>query len=173
MDEGQAPRLCDGYVIRELCRDDYCKGLAALLSQLTSVGDLTESRFQEVFDFRARQARTYRSLVVEHCESKQLAATATLIVEAKFVHGGSSVGHVEDVVVDSNHQRRGLARCLLARLAEEAERLGCYKVILDCKDENMALYEKCGYRPMERQMRLDIPAHKDDSSSTPKRLKTS
>ena len=33
--------------------------------------------------------------MVEHLESKQLVGSATLLVEAKFIHGGAKVGHVE------------------------------------------------------------------------------
>ena len=31
------------------------------------------------------------------------------------------------------------------------------QVILDCKPENVALYEKCGYRSVDVHMRLDLP----------------
>mmetsp|Transcript_29729 Transcript_29729/g.61355 ORF Transcript_29729/g.61355 Transcript_29729/m.61355 type:complete len:164 (+) Transcript_29729:95-586(+) len=152
-----APPLPDGYVLREMCKSDYRKGLVPLLEQLTQVDDLNERRFLEVFDMRVRQADVYRCMVIEHLESQELAATATLLVEAKFIHGGAKVGHIEDVVVDTGHRGKGLARCLMHALAEEASRLKCYKVILDCKEHNVALYEKFGYRSCDVHMRLDLP----------------
>ena len=151
------PPVPEGYVMREMCKSDFRKGLVPLLEQLTQVDDLSEGRFLEVFDLRARQADVYRCMVIEHGESQELVATATLLVEAKFIHGGAKVGHVEDVVVDTCHRGKGLARCLMHALAEEASRLGCYKVILDCKEHNVALYEKCGYRTCDVHMRLDLP----------------
>lgn len=47
--------------------------------------------------------------------------------------------------------------CLLAcRLVEElvavAAQQGCYKVILDCSEDNQAFYEKCGLTRKEVQM---------------------
>ncbi|CAE8603916.1 unnamed protein product [Polarella glacialis] len=156
--------LCEGYNVRRLHRDDYHKGLGALLSQLT-VGDLAEERFLEMFHLRESQAGVYHTFVIEHLETHRLVATATLIVEAKFVHGGSFVGHIEDVVVDDSHRRKGLAKSLMDAVAHEAQRLKCYKVILDCNETNVPVYEKCGYRVGERQMRLDIPPETSASGS--------
>eukprot|EP00420_Gonyaulax_spinifera_P016766 CAMPEP_0197911752 /NCGR_PEP_ID=MMETSP1439-20131203/73432_1 /TAXON_ID=66791 /ORGANISM="Gonyaulax spinifera, Strain CCMP409" /LENGTH=182 /DNA_ID=CAMNT_0043533501 /DNA_START=62 /DNA_END=610 /DNA_ORIENTATION=+ len=154
-----SPLLIDGgYELRHLRYDDYDKGFIPLMSQLTAVGELPKARFAEVFDRRRKQADVYRTFVIEHTATEQLAATATLMIEAKFVHGGAQVGHVEDVVVDSGHRKKGLARELLLALAREAQRAGCYKVILDCNEDNVAFYQKCGYRSCERQMRLDLPA---------------
>merc|ERR1711963_1059480 len=89
------------------------------------------------------------------------------MIEAKFVHGGSQVGHVEDVVVDAAHRKKGLARELLAALANQARTAGCYKIILDCKEENAAFYEKCQYRRCERQMRLDLDSHAHGAGNDP------
>mmetsp|Transcript_108168 Transcript_108168/g.337153 ORF Transcript_108168/g.337153 Transcript_108168/m.337153 type:complete len:175 (+) Transcript_108168:116-640(+) len=146
------------YELRQLRLEDHQKGYAPLLAQLTDVGDLTEARFAEVFSFRQRLAEVYRTLVVEHIASQRIVATGTLVIEAKFVHGGSQVGHVEDIVVDEDHRKKGLARELMEGLAEAARVAGCYKVILDCKPENAPFYERCGYRRCECQMRLDIPS---------------
>eukprot|EP00933_Yihiella_yeosuensis_P051478 TRINITY_DN49420_c0_g1_i1.p1 TRINITY_DN49420_c0_g1~~TRINITY_DN49420_c0_g1_i1.p1 ORF type:complete len:197 (+),score=30.39 TRINITY_DN49420_c0_g1_i1:81-671(+) len=146
----------EGYQIRLVARNDFQKGIKQTLSQLTAAGNLTESRFLEVFQHRNRLENIYRCFVIEHLESQRIVGSATLMVEAKFLRGGSLVGHVEDVVVDSNHRGKGLAKHLMTKLAEEAKRLGCYKVILDCKKENVPLYEKCGYHVNETQMRLDI-----------------
>lgn len=152
-----APAPPAGYVIRPLESTDFSKGFVQLLGQLTSVGDLTEERFREVMELRQRQAGTYVTIVAEHEESGTLAATGSLIVEVKFVHGGASVGHVEDIVVDSGHRGKGLAKAIMDYLASEARKASCYKVILDCNESNCGLYEKCGYHKREVQMRLDLP----------------
>eukprot|EP00928_Gymnodinium_smaydae_P082412 TRINITY_DN65755_c0_g1_i1.p2 TRINITY_DN65755_c0_g1~~TRINITY_DN65755_c0_g1_i1.p2 ORF type:complete len:161 (-),score=27.86 TRINITY_DN65755_c0_g1_i1:114-596(-) len=149
-------RVPDGYALRLLEQTDFAKGFVPLLHQLTDVGALSEDRFREVFEQRERQAGVYRTVVLEHVESRQIVATASLIIELKFVHGGAPVGHVEDVVVDSSHRGKGLAKVVLVALHEEARKAGCYKVILDCKEDNCGLYEKCGYRRCEHQMRLDL-----------------
>mmetsp|Transcript_6048 Transcript_6048/g.14026 ORF Transcript_6048/g.14026 Transcript_6048/m.14026 type:complete len:155 (-) Transcript_6048:194-658(-) len=145
------------YRLRLLERDDFGKGYVQLLAQLTSADGLTEEAFQAIFDHRQALTETYRSVVIEHVPSSQVVATATLLVEKKFVHKGSSVGHIEDVVVDAGHRKKGLAKQALAFLEQEAKNLNCYKIILDCSDENVPVYEKSGYKPCQRQMRLDLP----------------
>ena len=37
-------------------------------------------------------------------------------------------------------------------LTKAAEVCGCYKVILDCSEENAGFYERCGYSRKEIQM---------------------
>eukprot|EP00418_Pyrodinium_bahamense_P065028 CAMPEP_0179088966 /NCGR_PEP_ID=MMETSP0796-20121207/40508_1 /TAXON_ID=73915 /ORGANISM="Pyrodinium bahamense, Strain pbaha01" /LENGTH=145 /DNA_ID=CAMNT_0020786505 /DNA_START=36 /DNA_END=470 /DNA_ORIENTATION=- len=145
MEEAGTIIISDEYELRRLRRDDHRKGYVSLLAQLTDVGDLTEACFVKVFDRREQQADVYRTLVIEHLASRQTVATGSLVVEAKFIHGGSLVGHVEDIVVDKEHRKKGLARELMNALAKEAQVLGCYKVILDCEADNVAFYEKCGW----------------------------
>mmetsp|Transcript_5326 Transcript_5326/g.13202 ORF Transcript_5326/g.13202 Transcript_5326/m.13202 type:complete len:193 (-) Transcript_5326:12-590(-) len=152
----------DGYQVRYLSLDDFNKGYLPLLEQLTVVGNLSEQRFTEVFKQRELQPDAYRTLVIEHVPSQQLVATGTLLVEAKFVREGTNVGHIEDIVVDSAHRGRGLAKRLMSALGEEAQATQCRKVILDCAERNIGFYEKCGYKAFERQMRLDLPCSARD-----------
>lgn len=79
-------------------------------------------------------------------------ACGTLVVERKLARGLGRCGHVEDVVVDSSVRGRGVGRLLLDALVAEAQKVGCYKVILDCSDENAAFYAKCGFVRKEVQM---------------------
>ncbi len=41
---------------------------------------------------------------------------------------------------------------VLAALLDYAREAWCYKVILDCSDQNVAFYEKCGFEKKEVQM---------------------
>ena len=86
------------------------------------------------------------------------ARPATLIVELKFTHQCGKVGHIEDVVTDSSVRGRGFGKRLVKRLLSEAAKLGCYKVILDANEKNVAFYEKCGFAKKEFQMRHDLDA---------------
>ena len=42
-------------------------------------------------------------------------ACGTLMVEHKFIHGGRSVGHIEDIVVDSSTRGSGLGKLMISR----------------------------------------------------------
>jgi len=40
---------------------------------------------------------------------------------------------------------KGLGRRIVQLLKQMAFAAGCYKVILDCRDDNVPFYEKCGF----------------------------
>ena len=45
-----------------------------------------------------------------------------------------------------------MPRPVVTALTRVAERMGCYKVILDCSEENQPFYEKCEFKRKEVQM---------------------
>ena len=63
-----------------------------------------------------------------------------------FLRNCGKVGHIEDVVVDSNARGLKLGKKIIAFLTEHAHLMECYKVILDCSLENKTFYEKCGFK---------------------------
>jgi glucosamine-phosphate N-acetyltransferase len=81
-------------------------------------------------------------------------ATASLLIEPKFIRNLSAVGHIEDVVVDPTMRGKHLGKKLIEHLTAVAKKAGCYKVILDCNEENMLFYEKCGYTKKGVEMGL-------------------
>lgn len=83
-----------------------------------------------------------------------LLACGTLVLERKLIRACGTCGHVEDVVVDASARGRGVGKLLLAALTELARQKGCYKVILDCSDDNVAFYTRCGFKRKEVQMAL-------------------
>ncbi len=74
----------------------------------------------------------YYIVVGEHGPTKKLVASATLLVERKFIHGCGVAGHIEDVVVDKSMRGRNLGLKLMEALKFLAQELGCYKLMLDC-----------------------------------------
>ena len=90
-------------------------------------------------------------------ETDQIVACATLVIEHKFIHACGRVGHIEDVVVDARQRGKQLGRILVEALRVVAVDgdgggFGCYKVILDCAEDNVSFYEKCEYRKKGVQM---------------------
>ena len=49
-----------------------------------------------------KNSSSYQIFVVEETGKKKIVATATLILEKKFIRGCGLAGHVEDVVVDES-----------------------------------------------------------------------
>jgi glucosamine-phosphate N-acetyltransferase len=137
--------------VRELRPEDLDRGFLDALSALSDV-DLTPAAAKSVF------ADIPPNLLTFVAESAgRIVGTATLLLERKFIHGGSKVGHIEDVAVHPDFQRQGVGTALVEHATKIARQAGCYKVVLDCFDPLVPFYERMGFRPYNRGLRLDLP----------------
>lgn len=140
--------------LRPLHEDDWHKGFLTLLAQLTVVGEVSKSEFRERFQLIQDKQPDYYIAVIEDEENHKLAASATVFLEYKFIRGCGKTAHIEDVVVDKEYRGQKLGQRLIEALIAYADSQGCYKVILDCADSNIAFYEKSGFKKKEEQMVL-------------------
>ncbi|CAB3409667.1 unnamed protein product [Caenorhabditis bovis] len=134
-----------GLKIRPLEVDDYEKGYLELLEQLTTVGKISKDKFMKRFE-SMQKANSYYIVVIEDIELSQIIATATLLIEFKFIHGAGTRGRIEDVVVDQKMRGQKLGALLNKVLVDIAEKLGVYKLSLECIDGLIPFYEQFGYK---------------------------
>ena len=127
---------------RLLQSSDFNKGFLELLGQLTTVGDISKEAFIKRLAEISKNS-LHKIFVLER--DNKIISCATLIVENKFIHSCGRVGHVEDVVVHSGYRSMQLGKIMINYLSKEAEKMGCYKIILDCADKNIEFYKKCLY----------------------------
>jgi len=73
---------------------------------------------------------------------------------------------LEDVATHPAHQGKGAGSAVVRALVELARQSGCYKVILSCKDENIAFYSKIGFRRHDNGMRIDTVGSKSGAAKT-------
>lgn len=90
-------------------------------------------------------------------DGEKILGVASIVTINKILRSGSRMGLIEDVAVASEARGLGLGRLLIESLLSLGEELGCYKVVLNCSDANVAFYEKCGMYKAENQMRWDRP----------------
>ena len=137
--------------IRELTPSDIGPRFLETLAALSEVG-LSVCEAEEIHRQRLRQGiRTYVAL----CRG-QVVGTASLLLERKFIHKGGLAGHIEDVAVHRDFQSRGAGTVLVGHATEEARKLGCYKVILNCSEHLVPFYGRLGYRPHNAGLRVDF-----------------
>lgn len=121
----------------------------SLLSQLTIAPEMTSLAFDT---YLTRLSSNPDQFVFVAVLNGTVVATASVLIEHKAVRGGGCVGHVEDVVVDKTCRGGKVGKILIERLCVFCRERGCYKVILDCADENVGFYEKSGFARKEVQM---------------------
>ncbi|XP_010630853.1 glucosamine 6-phosphate N-acetyltransferase isoform X2 [Fukomys damarensis] len=117
----------EGLVLRPLC-----------------TADLNRESFEHM-----KKSGDYYVIVVEDLTLGQIVATATLIIEHKFIHSCAKRGRVEDVVVSDECRGKQLGKLLLSTLTLLSKKLNCYKITLECLPQNVAFYKKFGYTVSE------------------------
>ncbi|KAI4176889.1 MAG: hypothetical protein LQ343_000746 [Gyalolechia ehrenbergii] len=137
--------LPENYTIRPLQRSDYKAGMLDVLRVLTIVGEISEKAWDERYDWLARRGDEYYILVI--CDgAKKVVGTGAVIIERKFIHNLGLVAHIEDIAVAKDQQGKKLGLRIIQALDSIAEKVGCYKSILDCSETNEGFYAKCGYK---------------------------
>lgn len=141
----------DNLVLRPLCSDDYDKGFLQLLSLLTKVGDVTKEMFLKRFYAMTSCPGTYYLIVVEDTELAKIVASGTLVVEQKYIHEIAVRGRIEDIVVDDSCRGKKIGKLIVETLILLGEKLGCYKISLECKDPLLSYYTQFGFKLEEGQ----------------------
>lgn len=85
-------------------------------------------------------------------ENNNILAAGTILFERKFIHNISLYGHIEDIIVKKEHQRKGYGKLLINKLIDVCKTNKCYKILLDCSNELISFYEKCGFKLNSNQM---------------------
>ncbi|KAJ2520492.1 Glucosamine-phosphate N-acetyltransferase-like protein [Coemansia sp. RSA 2049] len=149
-------QIPENHVLRALELTDFNKGYMDCLANLTITGDVTSQMFAESFE-EMQRAGCYFVIVIEDLKSSTIVASGTLVVEQKFLRNCGRVGHIEDIVVAKGQQGKRFGFTVIKQLLEIATATGCYKSILDCSQENVSFYEKCGLENKGIQMAVYAP----------------
>ena len=138
--------------IRQIQENDLFQGFLESLDSLRKASDLEENNAKLVL----KKIRSNQNHVIMVAElNSQIVGSITLLIEPKFIHQGGLVGHIEDVVVRSELQGKGIGEQLVNAALEYAKNHGCYKTILDCDDNVKPFYEKIGFKRNSNAMRFD------------------
>lgn len=140
-------------ILRDLCASDYYKNYLDLLGQLSKI-DKNEIKFEDFLYFINSLEERNVVFIIENKNTEEIVACATVYIENKIIHNMGKVCHVEDVVVDKSMRGTGLGKILMGFIQEYANKMRCYKTILDCTEENIGFYEKCGFKTNGVQMAL-------------------
>ena len=117
-----------------------------LYTQLLSCLTQTEKLSNDFFLQKVEEISTMGEIIIcyflDNKDKINIIGSGTIIYEPKLIHGGKYVGHIEDIIVNEKYRSLGIAKSILTELKKNANRKDCYKVILDCSEENRGFYEK-------------------------------
>lgn len=137
-------------IIRKLKYSDY-KNFLTLINDFRT----TSFSYHTFKDTLERIQNNSEIWVIEY--NGTLVASGTILYEKKFIHNICVLAHVEDICVKKEYRGLGYGKILLKKIIEEAEKKECYKISLNCIDDNIKFYEKCGFKKNGNQMTIETP----------------
>jgi glucosamine-phosphate N-acetyltransferase len=143
------------FLVREIELADLQQGFFQALSNLADLGRITEEnkRAEDIL-FEIKSSPFYKIFVAVK-DDGQIIGSTTLLIEHKFIHDGGRVGHIEDVATNRKYEGKGVGSALVRRAVDFAKEKNCYKVILDCSENNVQFYKRMGFKAHNLSMRYD------------------
>jgi len=138
--------------VRELQKEDLFNGFLTSLDSLRKTSDISKEKAEEIFK---KIASNEDHIIAVAVSDGKIVGSATLLIEQKFIHNGGLVGHIEDVVVNTDFQGKKIGKKIIEYLLERSKNRGCYKTILDCSDDVKQFYEKLGFKHNANALRFD------------------
>jgi glucosamine-phosphate N-acetyltransferase len=137
--------------IRELNTSDDKNQYCLLLKQLTAINPEFISNESFIKRLQLIQTNPLHKIFIAEINGV-IVGTITVLVEPKFIHDLLNVGHIEDVVVDREYNSKGIGRSLMEAAIKFCQKNDCYKIILDCTNDNIGFYQKFGFEIKENHM---------------------
>ncbi len=139
-------------IIRKLQKEDLSNGFLHTLDSLREASNIDKKMAETIFD---KININPEHIIAVAVMGGKIVGSTTLLIETKFIHKGGKVGHIEDVVVKKEYQKKGIGEKIIMYLLRYAKEQGCYKTILDCADDVKPFYEKLGFKHNANALRFD------------------
>lgn len=141
--------------IRNLEKNDFHKSFINLLSQLSFSTNTTNENDWNSFFEDFQNNKHHHIFVIENDEKNKIIASITLIIENKILRNFGKVVHIEDLVVDTNYRKLGIAQKLIDHCIYIGKNVhDCYKVILNCDESLKEFYKKFLFTQKNIEMSL-------------------
>lgn len=124
--------------IRQIEIDDYNKGFLDVINTFTRhPNTITYEQFKEHL---VKTIAQNAIILVAHTQDGHIVGTIKILIEYKLHNNLGKMAHIEDVVVHKDYRKQHIG----TQLVEEALKYtkDCYKVVLSCKPELVAFYQR-------------------------------
>ena len=130
--------------IREFKKEDLDNGYIETISEVWPCDGITEETLSKVLD------KNCYIFVAE--VDGEIVGSLSLYIQYKFIHNGSSVGSIEEVVTRKDFTNNNIGSMLIDKAVKKCEEIGCYKVLLYCYDDVVSFYEKNGFEVFKQNL---------------------
>ncbi len=134
--------------------------IAALQAQLYPPGKqtITLDRVKAILDQMARYPN-YRVYVARLKPGGEVVGMYALLIMDTFARQGLPAAIVEDVVVATEHRRKGIGRAMMREALAQARGARCYKLSLSSnlnREEAHRFYESLGFHKHGHSYQVDV-----------------
>ena len=143
----------ENFIIRKLEKNDYFIGYLDVLNQLSEINKklINENDFNIFLNDLPSNIHIF---VIYDKNKNIIIGSGSIIIENKIIHNFGNVGHIEDIVIDSNYRNFGLGKLIVNYLIDYSKVKKCYKVILTSADSNLEFYKKLGFSKKDNSMAI-------------------
>jgi glucosamine-phosphate N-acetyltransferase len=144
------------YKIKELTKDDLnndFKGFFTTLGNMKAVGNISLDKAKDIL----KKINLIDGHIFVAINNKnKIIGTGTVLIEPKFISEGGIAAHIEDFATNKKYERNGIGRSIIKEIINYSKKRNCYKIILDCSEDNVNFYNKFGFEIKEHCMKLYI-----------------
>ena len=117
--------------------------MAEVIELLQSISEFKppKSDFPHIWDNLCQQTNVHSLIAII---DEKIVGYGSVLIEIKI--RGGKMGHIEDIVTHPNYRKKGIGQSIVDALFEIVKANSCYKVALQCKEQNYEFYEKCNYK---------------------------
>jgi len=144
--------MSEEIIIREVNENDYYKKHLELYSESYAIQPslINHNDYQNYI--QEQKEKNNHIFVMEYNDI--VVGSASCFIETKLIHNFGKVAHIEDVIISNKQQGKGLGKQMIEFCIRFAEKYNCYKIILDCDDDNVIFYNKCGFKRKGNMMSI-------------------
>ena len=124
--------------IRKISQNDLSKVIEMLQQISTFKPDF--ARITQAWRRYIKQTNVYAIVVTLN---EEIIGFGSVIYEQNIRSGIR--GHIEDIVVSKEYQKQGVGKEIIDNIISYSKEQGCYKLSLQCNDENIDFYKKLGF----------------------------
>ncbi len=126
-------------VVVRMVKQNDLGGILELISSMSKTKFSLE-HYSSIWTEYTNQSFNYSVVAL----SNQKVIGFAAIVISKRLRGGY-LGIVEDVIVSPNFRKQGIGKTIMNFLFNVAKTEGCYKVALNCREDDVKFYKNCNY----------------------------